>query len=213
MDLAFLGLIVSAARGVSDVFFGLQDRQQQLQTRRDSENEMIMGILVDLLAELSKTHTKIVEAIGPLRSLDDNLQTFAEDFIEVYNNFISMYDATDFVNERTHCNKVLAIASRLKRREPHFGSGGAQWDQWDALLHTLDGFYGTDTILIERYYIPFMEDFNNEMTAIKLLADSDTAGAVAKKNAFLNSLGPEFDATKAELKNMTELQAKLIANL
>jgi hypothetical protein len=185
---------------------------QELQDRKDSENKMIQGDLRELLVELSKTHQKLVETVDPLRGMDDNPQTFAKDYAAVYRNFRGIYDAKDFVNERTHCTKVEAIVSRLENRRPRLGSD-AQWAQWHSLIKTLRSLDTADGDIIERTYLPFMKDFNNEMKHINQLVINNPIEAINVKNAFLNKIEPTFDENKAKLKEMTDLYNRLIANL
>src|SRR5947209_14333970 len=90
----------------------LLDSRNSLQDRTDRENTSMAVDLMDLLSELSKTHAMIVKLVSPLRRISDNLQTFANDFTAVYNDFRDIYDAYDFVHEHMRCGKIGQIHSR-----------------------------------------------------------------------------------------------------
>jgi hypothetical protein len=188
----------------------LLDSRNSLQDRTDRENTSMAVDLIDLLSELSKTHAMIVKLVSPLRRISDNLQTFANDFIPVYNDFRDIYDALDFVHEHMRCGKIGQIHSRMRQRKPRFGSQ-AQWDGLNTILYELAS---SDAEIIDRQYRPFMKRFDKVMRRIEQhVKNNQIAEAIAEKNAFLNSLGPDYDQNKAMLEEMTDGVGKLIASL
>ncbi len=182
----------------------------KLQDRTGRENMGISVDLLDLLNELHITHETIVKLVSPLRRIRDNLQTFANDFTTVYNDFRDIYYAHDFVHVHTRCGKIAQIHSRIRKRRPHFGEQ-AQWDGLNTILYELSN---SDTEIIERQYRPFMKRFDEVMRRIEqLVKNNQIAEAIAEKNAFLHSLDPDYDQNKAMLEKMTDKINKLTANL
>ncbi len=192
------------------VLKSLIDQLNAAQDRKDRETTSVTADLVDLTTELRKTHVMIVKLVSPLRRLKDDAQTFGPEFKAVYDDFRDVYDAYDFGAERMRCHKVEQVKHRLQRRKLPFGSSA----QWTQLFKTLDALGTADFDLIDQQYKPFMAHFNGAMQSIEGQVRSGKIGdAIAAKNSFLDSLGPEFDNNKALLEQMTDMVGTLTAKL
>ncbi|OGO35868.1 MAG: hypothetical protein A2Z03_04515 [Chloroflexi bacterium RBG_16_56_8] len=194
---------VSAAKSIVEIWSNLKDK-------KDRENSSIAADLTDLMEELRKTHSTIVKLVSPLRRIPDNHATFGNDFVAVYNDFRDFYDAFDFGDARTHCHKIRQIRTRMARRQPRFGTN-TQWQELFSTLHALDN---SDLDVIEHYYKPFTKQFDSAMNGIyQRVQSNEIPQAISEKNAFLASLGPEYDKNKAALEEMTDLVGELTAGL
>ena len=194
---------VSAAKSIVEIWSNLKDK-------KDRENSSIAADLTDLMEELRKTHSTIVKLVSPLRRIPDNPATFGNDFVAVYNDFRDFHDAFDFGDARTHCHKIRQIRTRMARRQPRFGTN-TQWQELYSTLHDLDN---ADLDIIDYHYKPFMREFDAAMNRIyHHVQSNEIPQAIAEKNAFLASLGPEYDKNKATLEEMTDLVGDLTAGL
>ncbi|MBI4790778.1 MAG: hypothetical protein HY782_27430, partial [Chloroflexi bacterium] len=132
------------------------------------------------------------------------------DFVAVYNDFRDFYDAYDFGDARTHCHKLRQIRMRMGRRQPRFGTN-TQWQELFSTLHALDN---ADLDIIDYHYKPFMREFDSAMNRIyNHVQSNEIPQAIAERNVFLASLGPEYDKNKATLEDMTDLVGDLTAGL
>ncbi len=194
---------VEIGKSLVDVFANLKDRH-------DRETTSIAADLQELIAELRRTHATIVKLVSPLRRIQDDPVTFADEFRQVYYDFRDAYDAYDFGDERTHCHKIMRIQNRMMKRKPRFGSTQA-WDDLYGSLHVLSN---ADLDIIDHQYKPFMAWFDAAMQTIHDLVEmNDIPQAIAAKRAFLAALGPEYDRNKALLDQMNDLVGELTAGL
>lgn len=179
-------------------------------TPGDLINASVVADLTALMEELRKTHSTIVRLISPLRRMDDNPATFAQDFKKYYDDFRDFYDSYDFINERTHCSKIRHIQARLQRHQAPL-MGSATWQTLQVQLNVLADFDGD---VIEQLYMPFMDRLNTAINEINArLAAGQVDEAVAHKRALLAVVEPEFDRTKAMLRQMNDTINELTAQL
>src|SRR6266567_4739716 len=83
------------------------------QDRKDREDREMMQDLGDLVNELSNTLTFCVNVVSPVRHMNDDPQTFANDFKNIYNDFRDKYDAYAFVKEQMSCYQIDHIVSQI----------------------------------------------------------------------------------------------------
>lgn len=179
-------------------------------SKGDLESESIRADFLSLMEELRKTHSTIVKAISPLRRIQDDKSTFENDFRAVYNDFRDFYDAYDFWEERTHCHKIRQISQRLEKyRLPITKTSG-----WGQLQGNLAALSNADDDVIERYYRPFMERFNDVMVKINQhVNDRDIGRAITLKQVFLAELLTQYDGIKEMLRLMTDTIADIEISL
>ncbi len=207
--LDFLNPITAAVQAVKAVVELLSNSKD----RQDSMNKERKKDLDDLLKELSKTHATIVDLVEPLRSIGNDPTTFAGRFEHVYNRFSASYHRKVFINERTHCRRIEEIRLSLENHKPLLGSQ-AQWDKWHALNESLKKLGSFDEDIIEEKYKPFLDDIYKKMKEIKRDVDANhIPEAIAKKNAFLDSIDQEYNENKAKLDEMDSLVGRIRANL
>ncbi len=179
-------------------------------SRGDLESESIRADFLRLMEELRRTHSTLVKAISPLRRIPDDEETFEEDFRAVYYDFRDFYDAYDFWEERTHCHKIAQIMWRLERHD----SPITQTDEWGRLREKLQVLSEADLDVIERYYRPFMERFNEIMVEIdRLVGNGEIAQAITLKRVFLGELDSQYDGIKEMLRVMTATIAEIEQSL
>lgn len=176
----------------------------------DLESESIRADFLRLMEELRRTHSTLVKAISPLRRIPDSEDTFEEDFRAVYYDFRDFYDAYDFWEERTHCHKIAQIMYRLERHD----SPITQTDEWGQLREKLQVLSEADLDVIERYYRPFMERFNEIMVEIdRLVGNGEIAQAITLKQVFLSELDSQYAGIKEMLRVMTDTIAEIEQSL
>jgi hypothetical protein len=179
-------------------------------TQGDQESESIRADLLGLMEELRKTHSTIVKAISPLRRIADDPATFAAAFRSVYNDFRDFYDAYDFWEERTRCHKVANIRIRLERHNAAI----TQSSEWAELRQRLLALSGADIDVIEQYYRPFMQRFNDVMVEIdRLVRASEVVQAITLKQVFADGVASQYDGIKEMLKTMTATIGEIEASL
>lgn len=198
-----LNIAAEAIKKLVDVWGAIKDR-------KDRETTSMLADLTGLMEELQKTHSTIVKMVSPLRRTTDNPATFGNDFKSVYNDFRDFYDAKDFCDERTRCHKIRQIQQRMLKRKPLFGAD----EQWEQLHTSLEALSDADSDIIEERYIPFMASFDQAMNRIKQEVDNNNIPlAIAERDSFLSTLGPEYDKNKRMLKEMTNTVGTLTAGL
>lgn len=198
-----LNIAAEAIKKLVDVWGTIKDR-------KDRETTSMLADLNGLTDELRKTHATIVKLVSPLRDIDNDPATFGNDFKSVYNDFRDFYDAYDFLDERTRCHKIRHIQKRILNRKPLFGAD----EQWDQLHASLDALSDADYDIIDARYKPFMASFDQAMNRIKQEVDNNNIpSAIAERDRFLASLGPEYDKNKKILEEMTDTIGALTAGL
>jgi hypothetical protein len=198
-----LNIAAEAIKKLVDVWGTIHDRKNR-------ETTSMLADLTDLIEELRKTHSTIVKMVSPLRRIANNPVTFENDFKSVYDDFRDFYDAYDFGEERTRCHKIRQIQNRMLKRIPLFGAR----EQWDQLHTSLGALSNADFDIIDNQYKPFMASFDQTMGRIKQEVDSGNIPlAIAEKERFLASLGPEYDKNKMMLEEMTDTIGTLTAGL
>jgi hypothetical protein len=179
-------------------------------SKGDLESESIRADLLSLMEELRRTHSTIVKAISPLRRIKDDETTFENDFKATYNDFRDFYDAYDFWEERTHCHKISQILQRLEKHHTPI----TQTPEWDQLRRNLEALSDADGDLIERYYRPFMQRFNDVMVKINQHVNGREIGqAITLKQVFLDELTAQYDGIKDMLRVMTSVIANIEESL
>lgn len=179
-------------------------------SRGDPESESIRADLLGLMEELRRTHSTLVKLVSPLRRLKDNAITFADEFETIYNDFRDFYDAYDFADERTRCHKIRQIGDRLERHSSKL----TQTPEWGGLRMYLRSLYTSDMDIIDAYYRPFTERFNDVMVEIhEHVRRQEIGQAITLKQVFLDELTPQYDAIKVQLRAMTDTVARIEAAL
>ncbi|HKP48317.1 MAG TPA: hypothetical protein VJT50_17070 [Pyrinomonadaceae bacterium] len=198
-----LNIAAEATKKLVDVWSTIKDRKNR-------ETTSMIADLTDLIEELRKTHSTIVKMVSPLRRISNNPVTFGDDFRSVYDDFRDFYDAYDFGDERTRCHKIRQIQNRMLKRKPLFGAK----EQWNQLHLSLETLNNADFDIIDNQYKPFMLSFDQTMNRIKQHVDvNNIPAAITEKEAFLASLGPEYDQNKSMLEEMTDTIGTLTAGL
>ncbi len=170
-------------------------------TQTDPVSQSIRSDLLSVMEELRRTHSTLVKLVSPLRRVKDSAATFADEFEAVYNDFRDFYDVYDFAEERTRCHKLRQIGQRLDRHEAPI-TRTPEWANLQADLHEL---YDLDINLIEGFYRPFTDRFNNVMVRIhEHIGKQEIGQAIALKQVFLAELSPQYDAIKGRLRFMTD---------
>ena len=148
--------------------------------------------LTALVAELEKSHGVVAEWGGRFRRVGADPATFADAFRAFYNDFKDYYDNETFLNERTSCQQVghaARYAMPLVRE-------ALTADEVKQVEEDLGHIVGADGTIIE-HLTGFLDTMDREVEEIqaRLLA-SDTAGAIARKQAFEMQLSPSFRRSK-----------------
>jgi hypothetical protein len=175
-------------------------------SKGDPESESIRTTLLSLMEELRRTHSTLVKLVSPLRRLKDNPGTFGDEFEAVYNDFREFYDHYDFADEHTHCHRIRRIKVRLEKHNAPI----TQTPEWGQLQQDLLALYDADIDLIDAYYLPFAQRFNDVMIKIHgYVEHGEIEQAITLKRVFLDALTPEHDDIKAMLRYMTDAIAEI----
>jgi soluble cytochrome b562 len=197
---------------VNDISKATNTFVELISSRKEDDfvNTRIVGILTDLMVELRKTHSTIVKLISPFRRIQNNHKTFSRDFKAYYNDFRDFVDTNDFIDERTHCSKIQQIKEKLlKLKSPLYDTS-----EWQVLQSQLTYINNMDEDVIEYHYVPFVERLDDAMKSIYESVDNKKlSDAIAKKQALLAGLEPEYEKTKVMLSKMNNTINTLVVRL
>lgn len=203
------GIIEYNPEVIKPTYECIKDAIITVQDNKKEKTSTCRTDLIEVVRELSKSFNLLVDVVGPVRNISDDVDEFKSEFTDYFNEFKDYYDKDIFYMDKTHCSRIEIVRERLRPKLLKFLSS----ERAEKIDDLLSEGYMREMTMIDNF-MPLVDSINGELEEIAIhMKNNDIQMAIDQKNEMVSHLSDQYKIWKEMRDEMNDTITEAIGKI